>query len=328
MGAKTIRWGIIAPGTIARRFARDIRRVGNSDLKAVGSRSIQRAGAFASAWKVPTAWGSYEELVNDPNLDAVYVASPHRYHREHTLLALEAGKHVLCEKPLGVCAAEVREMMETAQRKKLCLMEAMWTRFLPVMRKVAHWLQTGAIGTLRRIEADFGFRSDGPPSGRLRDPELAGGALLDVGVYPIAFAQSMVKAPPLSIRAVGQLGETGVDEQTVAVLSYPNDVLAQVSCAIHTNSSQGARLYGSKGRITIPSFWRATSAVLRPDRGLRRKAGGREGFQFEIEAFADCLRRGSLECDLMPLSDSLQVAEIMDAVRGEIGLHYPFLKEK
>ena len=292
---------------------------------AVGSRSIQRARAFAKAHGVPAAHGSYEDLVKDPAVDAVYVASPHRYHHEHTLLALQAGKHVLCEKPLAVCADEARDMIEMSRRHKRCLMEAMWTRFLPVMSKVGRWLESGAIGKLRRIEADFGFSSHGPPSGRLRNPELAGGALLDVGVYPIAFSQGVLKVPPLHVRALGQIGETGVDEQTAAVVAYPDGVLAQLSCSIHTNSSQEARVYGTDGCITIPRFWRATSATLTPRRGLKRWAFGKQGFQFEIEAFGKCVREGKLECDLMPLSDSLHTARIMDTVRGEIGLRYPFL---
>jgi len=316
-------WGILGPGRIAGRFATDLRRLPEARRVAVGSRDLSRAQAFAAEHGFERAYGSYEALVNDPDVHAVYVATPHPFHAEHTILCLEHGKAVLCEKPLAVNARQAREMAACARANGVFLMEAMWSRFNPVMAEVRRWLSEGAIGEVRLVTADFGFRTAWNPQGRLLDLNLAGGALLDVGVYVASLASMVYGQQPQALSAAAHLGETGVDEQTAMLFHYPNGALAQLFCAIRTATIGEARLYGTEGHIAIPDFWRATQATLHRPGQEPQPIAGEAGYHFEAAEVMACLQTGQRESAIMPLDESVAILETMDQVRRLIGLKYP-----
>jgi len=319
----TIGWGILGAGRIAGKFATESKLVPGTRLVAVGSRSTAKAAEFAQQHSVERAYGSYAELVADPDVDAVYIATLHPTHCEHTLLALDHGKAVVCEKPFAVTGREARTMIERARERKLFLMEAMWARFNPITVQVRRWIAEGRIGEPRMVTVDFGFRAAWNPESRLLNPALAGGALLDVGVYVLAYA-SMVFGRPAQIQATAHIGETGVDEQTAIVLKYAGGQIASLTCAVRTPSPQGARIDGTEGAIEIPAFWRAPVARLIRPKEEPVEAAGDFGFQYEIAEAVDCLRAGKIESPQMPLDETLAIAETMDEVRRQIGLKYPF----
>ena len=318
-----IRWGILGPGRIATRFMTDLVKLDDAALGAVGSRSQERAEAFASQYGGARAHGSYAGLAQDPDVDIIYVATPHPFHEEHTQLCLENGKAVLCEKPMGISAAQVRRMVTSARDNGAFLMEAMWTRFLPVTRQVCRWIADGRIGEARMLTADFGFRSPWNPEGRLLNPALAGGALLDVGVYVAAFAHMVFGQAPVEVQAAGHLGETGVDEQTAMLLRFAGGQIALLSCAVRTASPHSARIDGTEGSIHIPAFWHSTTAELRPQGSEPITTEGEMGYQFEAAEAMDCLRAGKVESEIMPLSESIDIAETLEQARRQIGLRYP-----
>ncbi len=322
---KVIRWGILAPGNIAHQFARGLKVLPDAELIAVGSRSIERADKFADEFDIPHRHGSYADLVSDPDVDAIYVATPHPFHKDCAILCLKAGKAVLCEKPLAVNAEQVKEMIACAREYKQFLMEAIWTRFIPVMVKVREWLADGAIGEPRILTADFGFRAGLNPEGRLFKPELAGGGLLDVGIYTIAMAY-MVFGAPSQITSLAHVGETNVDEQAGILLGYDEGQIALLHCAIRTGTPQEARIMGTDGSIHIPGFWHSTSATLNaagkePERVEMPFKGN--GYENEAIEVMRCLREGKLESDIVPLAESLSIMETMDSVRAQWGLKYP-----
>ena len=320
---KAIGWGILGPGGIAHRFAAGLERVDGIRLAAVGSRSLKRAEGFAADHGFARAYGSYAELAADEGVDIVYVATPHSHHCEHTLLCLENGKAVLCEKPMGVNASQVRQMAAAARTHRLFLMEAMWTRTLPVIRQVRAWLDEGRIGDVRLLSADFGFRAGWDPGSRLFDRALAGGALLDVGIYVLALASLVFGAQPVGVQASAHLGETGVDEQTAMVLKYGDGALALLSCAIRTQTAHHARIDGTEGSIDIPRFWCAESATLRVRGEEPVSTMAPSGYHYEAAEATSCVREGRGESDLMALDESLALAQLMDHIRELIGLSYP-----
>jgi dihydrodiol dehydrogenase / D-xylose 1-dehydrogenase (NADP) len=320
---KTFEWGILGPGNIARRFATDLKNLPEAKLAAVGSRSVERASAFAAEFGADRAYGSYEELAADPDVDAIYVATPHPFHREHTLLCLEHGKAVLCEKPMGINERQVRDMVDCARAQDVFLMEAMWTRFLPVIVRVREWLQDGAIGDVRMLSADFGFRTGWNPQGRLLNLDLAGGALLDVGVYVVALAAMVLGDSPVEVQASAHIGETGVDEQTAVLLRYADGALAVLSCAVRTRTPQEARIQGTEGSIYIPDFWHATSAVLQVGDAEPVAFEGPVGYHYEAAEVMSCLASGDTESATMPLDESIAVARMLEEARSIVGLSYP-----
>jgi len=325
---EVIRWGILGPGSIAHRFAEGLSVIPDAELVAVGSRSSERADVFADKFDIPKRHGSYADLANDPDVDAIYVSTPHPFHKEYSILCLKAGKSVLCEKPMAINAQQAKEMIDCARAEKKFLMEAIWTRFLPVIVKVREWVAEGAIGEPRMLTADFGFRSGWNPQGRLMNPEMAGGGLLDVGVYTVAMAY-MVFGKPSRIVSMAHIGETGVDEQAAMVLGYDAGQLALLSCAIRTNTPQDARIMGTEGSIHIPGFWHSTSATLHAAGKEPVQAGTSfegNGYNYEAVEVMRCLREGKLESDVMPLDESLSIAETMDQMRAKWGLKYPMEK--
>lgn len=323
---KKIKWGILGPGSIAHKFATGFGGVEDGELYAVGSRSIDKANEFADEYDIPQRYGSYKELVSDPDVDAIYIATPHPFHKEHTLLCLNAGKAVLCEKPIAVNAAEVEEMVECARKNNVFLMEAMWTRFLPIYDQIEEWLDQGLIGDVRILTGDFGFRAGINPEARLFNPDLAGGALLDVGVYLISLASLIMKDTPSNIASMAHLGETGIDEQSSMILGYDEGQMAILHSAIRTNTKHDACIVGTKGSIEIPSFWNATSAILKVD-GEEDKLVDiphlANGYCFEIREVNKCIKDNKIESDRMPWEESISVMRTADELRAQWGLKYP-----
>jgi predicted dehydrogenase len=322
----TIRWGILGPGNIARRFAEGVLSVNDARLTAVGSRDLARANAFADQYDIPKRYGSYQELVDDPEVDVIYVATPHNFHKEHSLLALHAGKPVLCEKPFTINAKEAEEVIAAARQRGLFLMEGMWTRFFPLMYRVRELLQERAIGEPRMLTADFGFRAEINPEGRLFNPALGGGALLDVGVYPVSLA-FMVFGAPQRITGLATLSETGVDEQAGMVFGYQNGEIALLSTSVRTTTPQEAVILGTEGRITIhPPWWQPRAMTItrygKPAEPIEVPFES-TGFNYEATEVADCLRKGKRESDIMPLEESLAIMRAMDTLRAQWGLKYP-----
>jgi predicted dehydrogenase len=327
--ADTVRWGILAPGRIARKFATALREADGARLVAVGSRDPARAAAFASEFGLAPAHthGSYEALAGDAEVDAVYIGSPHTGHEEHALLCLAHGKHVLCEKPLAVNAAQAGRMVAAARAAGLLLMEAVWTRFLPSIVRVRELVAAGELGEVRLVQADFGFRAALDPRSRLFAPELAGGALLDLGIYPLNLA-SMLCGAPVCVQASANLGPTGVDEETAVVLRHARGELATLSCSLRSDTPREAHVIGTEGRIRILLPWWAGTrlAVQRRDQDAESvfdlpSRGG--GYAHEAEAFMDLLRAGRTEPDVMPLDESLAIMRTMDAIRAQCGVRYP-----
>lgn len=321
----TIRWGILGTGRIADKFATALKSTPGASIMAVGSRTAASAAAFAEKFGIPRPHPTYEALAEDPHVDVIYISTPHSLHAQNTLLCLDTGKHVLCEKPMAINTREVSAMVEAARRKRLFLMEAMWTRFLPAWVRVREWLAAGAIGRPRMMTADFGFRCAVDPASRLFDPLLGGGSLLDVGVYPVAAAVLVLGRTPAAISAQMVIGTTGVDEQTALVLRYPDGALALLSSAIRTTTPHEAVILGTEGSIRIPSFWNATTAVLlrdgEPPRRIEEPFTA-NGYEYEAIEVGRCLRAGLTESPVMPLDETLAIAAIMDEARGQAGLRY------
>jgi len=322
----TIKWGIIGCGRIAQKFARCIKDVEGAELAAVASATPGKAQAFAGEFGVDSAYGSYDELVNRKDIQAVYVATTHNFHYENAKLALEHDKPVLCEKSITVAAWEAEELVKLARERDLFLMEAMWTRFLPAICQVREWLADGVIGKLRQIRADFGFNAPYDVEGRMYNKALAGGALLDAGIYPISFA-SMIAGTPETIEAMAEIGATGVDEQSFYLFHYKNRAIAGLSATVCAPIEVVAKIIGSEGTITIPQFLKADSVQLHryKDGETIRKSfpyPEGQGFEFEIQEAVDCIREGKPESPVMPLDETISIMQTMDTIRRKIGLVY------
>lgn len=314
-----LRWGILGTGRIAQQFAKGLSSSEYGVLHGIGSRGLESAESFGAPFGVTRCYRDYEGLVRDPEIDVVYIATPNALHEPNAGLALTAGKPVLCEKPFTVNAQEAKTLIAEARARKLFLMEAMWTRFFPIMTRLREMIRDGVIGEVRMVEADFGFRATKDEEPLLYDPAFGGGSLLDVGVYGISMA-SMILGRPTDIVSMAQLGETAVDEQCAVVLRYDGGQLAIVKSTLLADTPQEATIIGTNGRIRIESpFWcpqamtlsRGEDVVSRIELPLTGN-----GYQYEADEVGRCLRLGLLESELMPLSESLEIMETMDAVRA------------
>ncbi len=323
-----IKWGVISPGKIAHAFAKGIKTIPDAEIVAVASSSKKRAETFAKKYKVPKAYDAYATLVADPNVDAVYISSLHHQHFEHSMLALEAGKHVLCEKPMTVTAAETKKLIERAREKKLFLMEALWTRFLPIYDTVRQWLDAGRIGEIKMMTSTFGFRPERDETGRLFDPNLAGGALLDIGIYPLAVSEWVMGAFPEAIKVHALMGNTGVDELLSAILVYKNGVVSQFTSTFLAENMNDFFIYGTKGHIRIhPNFWGSAGATLSVTNKKDEVVSApfrATGFEYQTEEAMRCIRAGFLESPKVSHDYTLSMMTLMDDIRAEIGLKYPF----
>ncbi|MBE5966617.1 MAG: Gfo/Idh/MocA family oxidoreductase [Lachnospiraceae bacterium] len=324
---KTIRWGIIGAGRIASTFAAALKSMEYTKLTAIASRDLTRAEEFAERFQIKKAYGSYEELARDPAIDVVYIATPHTEHKMNSALCLTNKKAVLCEKPLTINYAETEYLMSLAKKQNVFLMEAMWTKFLPVTAVVKSWLAEKKIGELRHIRSSFGYSAAFDGSSRIYNPDTAGGALLDVGVYPIAYVVYLLEELPEQVVSSAVIGRSHVDEQNVISLRFPGGILADISSAVSADTGNDALIIGDRGRIFVPNFWKAdkverydTNGQLVETYYLPHK---KNGYEYEAEEVNRCLREGETESDTHPLSSTLEVMKIMDQIRGQWGLKYP-----
>ena len=318
--SEPLRWGLIGTGGIAATFAADLELTDSGVVAAVGSRRMDSADRFGDRFGVPNRHASYEELVVDPDVDVVYVATPHPSHHANAQLALRAGKPVLVEKAFTMNAEEARDVVATARAEGLFLMEAMWTRFLPHIAQLRGLLDDGVLGEIVTVTADHGQWFAKDPAFRLFAPELGGGALLDLGVYPVSFA-SMVLGEPERIVSVVSPAFTGVDGQTSMVFGYATGAQAVLTCTLSAKSPTRAAIVGTEARIEIDGdFYAPSSFTLISRSGEQTRFDephdGR-GLRHEADEVARCLREGLLESPLMPLEETISIMATMDAVLAQ-----------
>ncbi|MEU6355807.1 Gfo/Idh/MocA family oxidoreductase [Streptomyces sp. NPDC047072] len=329
MTEQRVRWGILATGGIASAFTANLVDLPDAQVVAVASRSYDSADAFAERFGIPRAYGDWRALAEDADIDVVYVATPHAAHRAAAGLCLEAGRNVLCEKAFTLNAREADELVGLAKQHDSFLMEAMWMYCNPLIRRLKALVDDGAIGEVRTVQADFGLAGPFPPSHRLRDPEQGGGALLDLGVYPVSFAHLLL-GEPSDVMAKAVLSEEGVDLQTGALLSWDSGALASLHCSLTGGTATVASVTGSLGRIDIPNgFFHPDRFVLHrdgrdPEEFAADPADGpRNSLKHEAAEVMRALRAGEKESPLVPLDGTLAVMRTLDAVRDRIGVRYP-----
>lgn len=321
-----IRWGILATGGIAGTFVEDLQLMPDAEVLAVGSRTLAAAQAFAERYGIPRAYGDWQSLAADADVDVVYVATPQSAHHAAAKLCLAAGRAVLCEKPLTLDAATARDLIKTARAAGAFLMEAMWTRCNPTVQRVVDLVRGGAIGEVTSVHASFGLAGPFPPEHRLRDPALGGGALLDLGVYPITLAHLMLGRPDV-IRAWAALTAQGVDENTGVLFGYSSGALATLACGIAGGTVPSATVVGRRGRVEFPP------PFFRPARATLHRAGadpevvsvrlGGHGYLPQAAEVHRCLRAGLIESPLVPHAATLEVMSLLDEIRAQIGVAYP-----
>lgn len=323
--AKNCNWGIIAPGKIAGKFANDLQLVPGAKLHAVASRSLDRARTFAQHYQAPNCYGSYEELMHCPDLDIVYIASPHPWHHEHTLLCLNNGIPVLCEKPFAMNSQQLAQMLALAAEKKVFLMEALWTRFLPSIQKMLELVKSGAIGELKSVKADFCFAGTYNPSSRLYNLELGGGSLLDIGIYPV-FLSLLLLGRPEEIQATARLAPTGADEECGMLFRYAGGQIAHLHSSFNYWSKTEAYIYGTEGVIQLHTRWHESKSmtIYKKDADPQEIHFDYEGkgYRFEAAEAMACLERGALESKLLPHTFSKDLLTILDEVRAKTGIVY------
>jgi len=320
-----INFGIIGPGKIANRLASSFEHAKGGKVYAVASRDEAKAKEFATTYKIEKIYNSYEALVKDPAVDVIYIATPHPFHFDQTLLCLKNGKAVLCEKPLALNYRQVSEMIDTARTNNVFLMEAMWSRFFPATKKVVELIQSGTMGEVKYLSADFGFAAPYDLNNRVYNMTLGGGAQLDVGVYPM-FLALLLLGKPDEVKALSKLATTGADETTAALLSYKNGSMAHILSSIVTDSPKQADIMGTKGRIIMQTPWHKSQQIT-----MKLNSGETEefsfpypgnGFQYQVEEVIACLNTGKKESDLMPHSLSLLMARVSDEIRKQGGIKY------
>jgi predicted dehydrogenase len=323
---KKINWGIIGPGRIAHKFAKDLAKLPNAKLFAVASRSLDRAQDFARQYGAPHAFGSYNEIVNCEGLDVVYIATPHTGHYENTLHCLRNKVAVLCEKPMAVNPRQVQRMILEARENDTFLMEAIWTRFIPTHVKMWELINQGVIGEVLSVKADFGFKPEFNPEHRLFNKELAGGSLLDIGIYPVFLAMNVLGKPD-DMHAVAHLGPTGVDEELGVLFKYKNGKMAHLHSSIRADTKTEAFIYGEKGTIYLHSRWHEPSTMSLLLHGESPQYFNLEydviGYYYEAEEVMRCLLAGKKESDALPLSFSADLMDVLFSIRHLIGLSYP-----
>ncbi|KRO35943.1 MAG: hypothetical protein ABR54_01520 [Actinobacteria bacterium BACL15 MAG-120619-bin91] len=319
-------WAILGPGGIARAFAKDLALLDGHSIGAVGSRSLSKAENFAAEFG-GKAYGSYEELVSDPSVDGVYVATPHPGHHGNVIMALNAGKPVLCEKPFAVNAQQAQEMVDAASKNQVALMEAMWARFLPHYAKVREIVASGVLGPIQSIHADHGQRLADQGIARLIDPQLAGGALLDLGVYPVSFAH-MILGNPTSITSSAVMTDKGVDAQTSMIFSYSNGAQAVLTTTMVEQTPCRAVVAGLNGWLEIDrTFYNpASMRVVQNDGSVTEYPSSYKGhgLREQAQVFAQLVASGALESEILSWKDTVDIVKSMDTVREQIGLKYPF----
>ena len=321
-----LRWGILATGGIAHAFARDLRTAG-LDLVAVGSRGKPRADAFAAEFEIPRAHASYEALVSDPDVDIVYVSTPHPMHAGNAVLALEAGKHVLVEKPFALNAAEAAQVRDLAAARGLLAMEAMWTRYLPHMVRIRELLAGRVLGEVRDLFADHTQRLPADPAHRLNALELGGGALLDLGIYPISFAWDVL-GPPVELSARARFAETGADTDVATILTHAAGAVSSLISGSRAAGPNTAHIVGTEARIDIDRVWYTPTSfrVVGADGSVLEEYASRvegRGMQFQAMAAERLVAEGRLGGDILPIDETVAIMGTLDEIRRLIGLRYP-----
>jgi predicted dehydrogenase len=323
---KKIKWGIISTGHISNKFAKALAILPQAELVAVASRNISTAQEFAKEHDVPKAYGTYEELAKDADIDVVYIGTPHTFHLENSILCMRHGKSVLCEKALTINAEEARRMVQVAREENVFLMEAMIPRHVPLLKKVIQWIKDDRFGEVRMVKASRCARGVFPPGARQLNPDLGGGSLLDVGVYVISFASQILGKAPIEVTGMSHIGDWGSDEQGVAILKYDKGEIADLSFALRTNAVDEAYILGTKGHIKIHEVFAVpTKASLfidnKEEESLEEPIIG-NALNYEAEEVMRCLNAGLKESPLMPLDESIQIMVIMDKIRKPWGLTY------
>lgn len=319
------RWGILGPGRIAHKFAQDLLTLPDAQLYAVASSDQQRAAEFARQYNIPHAFGSYEGLLTLPDLDVVYVATPHVKHHENALMLLNAGVAVLGEKPFAMNSTQVREMVDTARAKQVFLMEALWSRFMPGIMKALELVQSGTIGKVLSVKADFGFKAPFLPDKRLFNKDLGGGSLLDIGIYPL-FLSYLILGKPTRVQASAAFGSTGVDEQCGMLLTYADGQMALLDSTLLAQTDTIGLIQGELGQIRIHSRFHETKGVSIELEGHSPDvlSFDREtfGYDYEAQHVMQCLAEGRTESPLWSLDDSLNLMELLDTVSARAGISY------
>ena len=319
-----IRFGIVSTGKIANKFAEDLTHSNHGVLGAVGSRNVDTAKEFANKYGCDAYYGSYEELYADPNIDVIYVATPHSFHLQNGTDALKAGKPVLSEKPLTMNIGQTEELLNTAKELDIYLMEGMWTYFLPTLIKTREWIDAGEIGEITQVRADFGFASPFDPLHRNFNPDLAGGSMLDIGIYPIALNWFVMKEDPKNMIVYGKTAPTGVDSEVNMVFEYENSV-SYLASSFTSKLQNTAYIAGTKGSIEIPNFWMSQEAILHNNWEVKEhfKAPRQGfGFQYEIDAVCQDIRDGKKESDVFPHAYSRKLQQHMSEALKKMGLEY------
>lgn len=360
---RKIRWGIIGTGTVAHDVAQSFSQVADAELAAVGSRSLQSAQSFASRFHINQVYGSFAELLQDDRLDVIYIATPHHRHKDDCLQCFAAGKAVLCEKPFTLNATEAEQVIVAARASELFCMEAMWMRFIPLIRDLKQRLDQGEIGDIQMLKADFGYPTGFDPQSRFFSLEQGGGSLMDRGIYTLSLAFHLI-GHPTHVDSMASIGATGVDHQSAYLLRFKQGALANLSSTLTSHGSNEAMIMGSQGQIRIHDpFYRPSKMTLKTFQkpalstqpahpGLKQKlkqnavlqhlqqkasallgklSGGKtitqsfagNGYQFEIEEVTRCLQRGETESKIMPLDETLAILQTMDAMRKQWGVRYP-----
>lgn len=324
-----IRWGILGTGRIARKFASDLRLAENCKLIAIGSRTRESADEFNKDFPVQYCHYSYHELVQNPEVDVIYIATPHVLHYENTMLCLQYDKAVLCEKPFAMNGKQSAAMIDMAREKKVFLMEALWTKFHPHYLKMQEMIGQGLLGDIKSILVNFGFKPTPPIPARLFDPALGGGTLLDIGIYNVFIAMSVLGKPD-QIEAEMTPSSTGVDEQCAILFCYNNGAMAQLFSTFSSNLATEADICGTEGRIRLTSkFYEPSSTVeFYPERAYSKQIIPVEkepgfGYQYEARHVNDCLRKGLTESPVVSFADTLLLMETLDKIREIAGIHYP-----
>jgi len=323
-----LKWGILGCGRIARKFAADLRHVEGAELTALGSRSAENVNDFAREFPARHLHTSYEELAKDPEVDVIYVATPHNLHYENTLLCLNQGKAVLCEKAFAMNLRQAQEMVDLSRRNKVFLMEALWTKFMPHYQKMMEIVKSGQLGQIKSVLVNFGFAPTAPIPQRLFDPALAGGTVLDIGIYNVFMALSVLGVPD-EIEASMTPASTGVDEQCAILFKYKNGPMAQLFSTFSSNLATEADINGDKGRLRLTSRFYEPSTTMEyyPERvdslqviPVHKEAGF--GYQYEARHVGECLGKGLIESPVMTHEDTLSLMKILDEVRRKAGIRY------
>lgn len=321
-----IKWGILGTGWIARKFADALKVADNCELCAVGSRTKESAFRFAADYHLSNAYGSYEDLVKDSDIDVIYVATPHNLHLENTLLALNHNKHVLCEKPMGVNLGEVNRMIELAKEKNLFLMEALWSRFLPHIIKTKDLIESGAIGDVTMMTATFCIRSENGPEHRHYNLDLCGGTILDIGIYNI-FLSMFLLGNPEDISAIATLSDQGIDTSCSYSFKYPGNKLSVMYSSFLANPDVVAEIHGTEGTISLEHLWFCPGKVKLVMKDGRAETFSFEikgnGYEYEAEEVTRCILEGKTESSLWSHSDSRSLVAMMDRIREKCGIVYP-----